>query len=152
MNKHAIVILYSGKAQDPGCDTIEQLANVIVSAQLSVPELIEIKHFDSDSISNAIISKSTKVDSVETDLIKQSIIYFVEKYKHLLPPRRGVQILTDALHVYNHPVTEPITQDQVAFRKAMDTIVSNQTKAMRAGMSKSYIEMITYAYEVVKDL
>lgn len=148
MNKHAIVILYSGKAQDPGYDIIEQLANVIVSAQLSVPELIEIKHFDSDSISNAIISKSTKVDSVETSLIKQSIIYFVEKYKHLSPPRRGAQILTDALHGYNNPVTE----DQVAFRKAMDTIVSNQTKAMRAGMSKRYVEMITYAYEVVKDL
>lgn len=152
MNKHAIVILYSGKAQDPGYDTIEGLANVIVSAQLSVPELIEIKHFDSDSISNAILSKSIKVDSLETELIKQSIIYFVEKYKHLSPPRRGAQILKDALHVYNHPVTEPITEDQVAFKKAMDTIVSNQTKAMRTGMSKSYIEMITYAYEVVKDL
>lgn len=148
MNKHAIVILYSGKAQDPGYDTIEQLASVIVSAQLSVPELIEIKHFDSDSISNAILSKSTKVDSVETELIKQSIIYFVEKYKHLSPPRRGAQILTDALHGYNNPVTE----DQVAFKKAMDTIVSNQTKAMRSGMSKRYVEMITYAYEVVKDL
>lgn len=148
MNKHAIVILYSGNAQDPGYDTIEGLANVIVSAQLSVPELIEIKHFDSDSIGKAILSKSTKIDSVETELIKQSIIYFVEKYKHLSDSRKGIQILTDALHGYNNPVTE----DQVAFKKAMDTIVSNQTKAMRSGMSKRYVEMITYAYEVVKDL
>ena len=140
--------MYSGNAQDPGYDTIEQLANVIVSAQLSVPELIEIKHFDSDSISKAILSKSTKIDSVETELIKQSIIYFVEKYKHLSDSRKGAQILTDALHGYNNPVTE----DQIAFKKAMDTIVSNQTKAMRSGMSKRYVEMITYAYEVVKDL
>lgn len=148
MNKHAIVILYSGNAKDPGYDTIEGLANVIVSAQLSVPELIEIKHFDFDSIGKAILSKSTKIDSVETELIKQSIIYFVEKYKHLSDSRKGIQILTDALHGYNNPVTE----DQVAFKKAMDTIVSNQTKAMRSGMSKRYVEMITYAYEVVKDL
>lgn len=148
MNKHAIVILYSGKAQDPGYDTIEGLANVIVSAQLSVPELIEIKHFDSDSISKAILSKSTKVDSVETELIKQSIIYFVEKYKHLPDPRKSAQILTDALRGYKNPITE----DQVAFKKAMDTIVLNQAKAMRVGMAKKYVEMITYAYEVVKDL
>lgn len=148
MNKHAIVILYSGSAQDPGYDVIESLANVVVSTGLSVPELIEIKHFDSDSIGKAILSKSTKIDSVETELIKQSIIYFVEKYKHLSDSRKGIQILTDALHGYNNPVTE----DQVAFKKAMDTIVSNQTKAMRSGMSKRYVEMITYAYEVVKDL
>ena len=148
MNKHAIVILYSGADRDPGYDVIESIASVITQAGLAVPELIEIKHFDSDSISNAILSKSTKVDSVETELIKQSIIYFVEKYKHLSDLRKGVQILTDALHGYNNPVTE----DQVAFKKAMDTIVSNQTKAMRSGMSKKYVEMITYAYEVVKDL
>lgn len=148
MNKHAIVILYSGSAQDPGYDVIESLANVIVSAGLSVPELIEIKHFDFDSIGKAIISKSTKVNSVDTELIKQSIIYFVEKYKHLSDPRKGAQILIDALHGYNNPVTE----DQIAFKKAMDTIVSNQTKAIRVGMAKRYVEMITYAYEVVKDL
>lgn len=60
MNKHAIVILYSGNAKDPGYDTIEGLANVIVSAQLSVPELIEIKHFDSDSIGKALLKKSAE--------------------------------------------------------------------------------------------
>ena len=151
MNKHAIVILYSGSVQDPGYDVIESLANVIVSAGLSVPELIEIKHFDSDSIGKAIIAKSAvhcKENSVESELIKQSIVYFVEKYKHLSDSKKGSYILTDAFHGYKNPVTE----DQIAFKKAMDTIVSNQTKAVKMGMSKRYVEMITYAYEVVKDL
>lgn len=151
MNKHAIVILYSGSDRDPEYDVIESIASVITQAGLAVPELIEIKHFDSDSIGKAIIAKSTvecKGQSVESELIKQSIIYFVEKYKYLSDPRKGAQILTDALHGYNNPVTE----DQIAFKKAMDTIVSNKTKAMKLGMAKRYVEMITYAYEVIKDL
>jgi hypothetical protein len=44
MNKHAIVILYSGADRDPGYDVIESIASVITQAGLAVPELIEIKH------------------------------------------------------------------------------------------------------------
>ena len=151
MNKHAIVILYSGADRDPGCDVIESIANVIAQAGLTVPELIEIKHFDSNSISEAVISKSAvkcKKQSAESELIKQSIIYFVETYKHLTDPRKSAQILADALHGYNNPTTE----NQIAFKNAMDTIVSNQQKASRMGMSKRFIEMITYAYDVIKSM
>lgn len=149
MNKRAIVILYAGADKSPGYDVIESLANIIVAAGLSVPELIEIKDFDSDSICKAIIAKSTaecKGQSVESELIKQSIIYFVEKYKHLSDSKKGAQILSDALHGYNNPTTE----DQIAFKEAMDTIISNKTKAVRLGMAKRYVDMITYVYEIVK--
>lgn len=152
MNKHAIVILYSGVDRDPGYDVIESLASVITQAGLAVPELIEIKHFDSDSIGKAIIAKSAVVESkeqpVESELIKQSVIYFVEKYKHLTDSKRYAQILKDAYHGYKNPVTE----DEIAFKKAMDTIASNQQKAVKIGMSKKYVEMIVYIYEFVNSL
>lgn len=151
MNKHAIVILYSGADHDPGCDVIESIASVIVQAGLSVPELIEIKHFDSDSIGKVIVAKSvveSKGQSVESELIKQSVIYFVEKYKHLTDSKRYAQVLKDAYRGYKNPATE----DEIAFKKAMDTITHNQQKAIRIGMSKKYVEMIVYIYEFVNGL
>ena len=151
MNKHAIVILYSGADRDPGCDVIENIASVIVQSGLAVPELIEIKHFDSDSIGKSIVAKSvveSKGESVESELIKQSVIYFVEKYKHLTDSKRYAQVLKDAYHGYKNPVTE----DEIAFKKAMDTIAHNQQKAIRIGMSKKYVEMIVYIYEFVNGL
>jgi ribosomal protein L7/L12 len=60
MNKHAIVILYSGADRDPGYDVIESIASVITQAGLAVPELIEIKHFNSDSIGKALLTKSAE--------------------------------------------------------------------------------------------
>lgn len=69
MNKHAIVILYSGADRDPGYDVIESVASVITQAGLAVPELIEIKHFDSDSIGKAIIAKALLKNSDEDSKI-----------------------------------------------------------------------------------
>ena len=69
MNKHAIVILYSGADRDPGYDVIESIASVITQAGLTVPELIEIKHFDSDSIGKAIIAKALLKNSAEDSKI-----------------------------------------------------------------------------------
>ena len=151
MNKHAIVILYSGSDREPGYDVIENIASIISQAGLAVPELIEIKHFDSDSIGKAIIAKSVvenKGQSVESELIKQSVIYFAEKYRHLNDSKRYAQILKDAYRGYKNPVTE----DEIAFKKAMDTIASNQQKAIKIGMSKKYVEMIAYIYEFVNGL
>lgn len=147
MNKHAIVILYAGSDKDPGYDVIESLANIIVAAGLSVPELIEIKHFDSDSISKAIIAKSAtcKHESAESELMKQSIVYIVEKYKHLPDNKKATKIVVDALRYYHDQSTE----DAIAFKKAVDTITSNPTNAVKMGMGKKYVDMVTHAYEIV---
>ena len=75
-------------------------------------------------------------------------MYFVEKYKYLTDSKRYAQVLKDAYRGYKNPVTE----DEISFKKAMDIIVRNQQKAIKIGMSKNYVEMIVYIFEFVNGL
>lgn len=153
MNKRAIVILYSGSAREPECDVIESLANIIVSAKLSVPELIEIKSFDSDSISEAILTKSLTVEECkpamdeEDELLRQSVIYMVEKYKDIPEFKKNIIIFKDAIRA-----KQCIDDDAKAFNRAINVITSNQEAAKRIGMGKRFIEILVCAKENASDM
>jgi hypothetical protein len=148
MNKHAIVILYAGSDKDPGYDVIESLANTVVTAGLSVPELIEIKHFDSDSIGKAIIAKAINVKPVQqkSELLKQSVIYMVEKYKGIPEANRGAVIFRDAIKARHCE-----DDDSKAFNRAIDTITTYSGEAKLYGMGRRFIEMLVYAKENIND-
>ena len=152
MNKHAIVILYAGSDREPGCNVIESLASIIVSAGLSVPELIEIKSFDSDSISKAVLSKSLTVEECrqvneENELLRQSVIYMAEKYKDIPETKRGIVIFRDAIRAQ-----QCADDDAKAFNRAVNVIISNQEEARRLGMGKRFIDMLIYAKQNISDL
>lgn len=146
MNKHAIVILYAGPDKEPGCNVIESIASIIVQAGLSVPELIEIKSFDSDSVSKAILAKSLTMDETN-ELLRQSIIYMVEKYKDVPDFKKNIIIFKDAIRA-----KQCIDDDAKAFNRAINVITSNQEAAKRLGMGKKFIEMLVYAKENTNDL
>ena len=152
MNKRAIVILYSGSAREPGCNVIESLASIIVQAGLSVPELIEIKSFDSDSISKAILSKSLTIKECrqvneENKLLKQSVIYMSEKYKDIPETKRGIVIFRDAIRA-----RQCIDDDARDFNRAINVIISNQEEAKHLGMGKRFIDMLICTKEKISDL
>lgn len=153
MNKHAIVILYAGPDKEPGYDVIESVASIIVQAGLSVPELIEIKSFDSDSISKAILAKSLTVEECKpameatNELLRQSVIYMVEKYKDIPEFKKNIIIFKDAIRA-----KQCIDDDAKAFNSAINAITSNQEAAKRLGMGKRFIEMLVYAKENASDM
>lgn len=149
MNKHAIVILYSGNAQDPGYDTIEGLANVIVSAQLSVPELIEIKHFDSDSIGKALLKKSVEdskisftEDTTESRIIEEArtkAIQLISKYNGATG---HISLTRDIVMAKYHHNANAMNDDERTLLDAIDVIVDIPQKRLNTLLPKAIREVI----------
>ena len=147
MNKHAIVILYSGNAQDPGYDTIEGLANVIVSAQLSVPELIEIKHFDSDSIGKAIIAKASNIsfteDTTESRIIEEARTKAIQLIKSKYSGATGhISLTRDIVMARYHHHANDMNDDERTLLDAIEVIMDIPQKRLNTLLPKATREVI----------
>lgn len=63
MESRAIVILYSGK-ETPAA-IIEAIGNILVVNGLCIPELLQIKVLDADSVANAVVARTVASDAVQ---------------------------------------------------------------------------------------
>jgi hypothetical protein len=61
MESRAIVILYSGK-ETPAA-VIEAIGNTLVVNGLCIPELLQIKVLDADSVANAVVARTVASDA-----------------------------------------------------------------------------------------
>lgn len=65
MESRAIVILYSGK-ETPAA-VVEAIGNILVVNGLCIPELLQIKVLDADSVANAVVARTVASDAKQQD-------------------------------------------------------------------------------------
>lgn len=65
MESRAIVILYSGK-ETPAA-VIEAIGNTLVANGVCIPELLQIKVLDADSVASAIVARTVACDTKQRD-------------------------------------------------------------------------------------
>lgn len=65
MESRAIVILYSGK--EPPATVIEAIGNTLVANGVCIPELLQIKVLDADSVASAIVARTVASDPKQRD-------------------------------------------------------------------------------------
>lgn len=91
MNKHLLVISWKGRGIDN--DIVATIAQYLVDAGASIPELVTTIYKDDEGILSStkkIDGKAnltiplTKLFSVENESIKQAVIFIGEKYRKLL--------------------------------------------------------------------
>lgn len=91
MNKHLLVISWKGRGIDS--NIVANIAQYLVDAGVSIPELITTIYKDDEGILSStkkIDGKAnltiplTKLFSVENESIKQAVIFIGEKYRKLL--------------------------------------------------------------------
>ena len=94
MKINAVVILYMGK--EPTQEQIEAIASTAVQSQLCMPEMLEIKHFDSDAVAKLLVDKSA-ADKLSSDNEKVEIVKVEELEGH--DKLRAVKCLKEVLQV-----------------------------------------------------
>ena len=147
MNKRAIVILYAGADKSPGYDVIESLANIIVAAGLSVPELIEIKDFDSDSISKAIIAKASKIsfteDTTESRIIEEARTKAIQLIKSKYSGATGhISLTRDIVMARYHHHENTMDDDERTLLDAIEVIMDIPQKRLNTLLPKATREVI----------
>ena len=65
MESRAIVILYSGK-ETPAA-VIEAIGNILVVNGICIPELLQVKVLDADSVANAVVARTVASDTKQQD-------------------------------------------------------------------------------------
>jgi len=65
MESRAIVILYSGK--EPPAAVIEAIGNTLVANGVCIPELLQVKVLDADSVASAIVARTVTSDKKQKD-------------------------------------------------------------------------------------
>ena len=65
MESRAIVILYSGKETPTA--VIEAIGNILVVNGICIPELLQIKVLDADSVANAVVARTVASDAKQQD-------------------------------------------------------------------------------------
>ena len=65
MESRAIVILYSGK-ETPAA-VIEAIGNILVTNGICIPELLQVKVLDADSVASAIVAHTVPSDTKQRD-------------------------------------------------------------------------------------
>lgn len=65
MESRAIVILYSGK-ETPAA-VIEAIGNTLVANGICIPELLQVKVLDADSVASAIVARTVPSDTKQKD-------------------------------------------------------------------------------------
>lgn len=71
MESRAIVILYSGK-ETPAA-VVEAIGNILVVNGLCIPELLQIKVLDADSVANAVVARTVASDAVQQNEDKNAL-------------------------------------------------------------------------------
>lgn len=147
MNKHAIVILYSGADRDPGYDVIESIASVITQAGLAVPELIEIKHFDSDSIGKAIIAKASNIsfteDTTESGIIEEARTKAIQLIKSKYSGATGhISLTRDIVMARWHHSINAMDDDERTLLDAIEVIMDIPQKRLNTLLPKATREVI----------
>lgn len=133
MEPQAIVIVYSGKAPQP--TVIEELARVMVTEKVTVPELLEIKHFDGDSLAKAIVTKAI-VDFTKNnqnndtkEVVKHALTLLSKVFDHEIRVANvnplGLVDLHVAINYQYNDYKYKKTERSEAFYNAMSVIESN---------------------------
>lgn len=65
MESRAIVILYSGK-ETPAA-VIEAIGNILVANGICIPELLQVKVLDADSVASAVVARTVTRDAKQQD-------------------------------------------------------------------------------------
>lgn len=65
MESRAIVILYSGK-ETPAA-VVEAIGNILVVNGICIPELLQVKVLDADSVANAVVARTVASDAKQQD-------------------------------------------------------------------------------------
>lgn len=150
MNKHAIVILYSGADRDPGYDVIESIASVITQAGLAVPELIEIKHFDSNSIGKALLTKSAEnskisftEDATESGIIEEARTKAIQLIKSKYSGTTGrISLTRDIIIAKYHHHANIMDDDERTLLDAIEVIADIPQKRLNTLLPKAIREVI----------
>lgn len=164
MNSNAIVILYNGK--QPSVEVIEKICGIIVGCGVAMPEFLEIKHFDSNSIANAIIAKVADKERIQVvneqpSDIENALIFVSEKFNTSSLYGTRKNSFVDMLHFMDNvrnaviiAQTSPYEDENAALLNAIEIISKNKDTISRALREKYKIssQVIQVINEIYKSL
>ena len=127
MKTNAIVFLYMG--EEPTQEQIEAVATTVVKSKLCIPEMLEIKHFDSDAVAKLLVDKSA-ADELSSDNEKMEVVKVEEIEGH--DKLRAVKWLKEIL--------------QVPLKTAKDMIDENTIRINLNVPSKRKIDLLCGLY------
>lgn len=141
---NAIVICYVGKAIQP--EAVQALQQIITNSCNAMPELINIKHFDSDSIAKAILARGAEnvvVEDKTVDIVeearKKAITLIKSKYSGITG---AIKLAKDIAIAKYHSSMNMADDEQTILLEAVAVIADIPEKELNVKLQKALRDTI----------
>lgn len=140
MESRAIVILYSGK-ETPAA-VIEAIGNTLVANGVCIPELLQVKVLDADSVANAIVNRTVTRDTEEEgkDALGHAMKFLSTTFENEIRIANGSDVL--GICVLDRAVRKCIGSATYGFKTelhaALEIIKNHNAKTIPAKLCKAY--------------
>lgn len=106
MNNNALIVLWNGKNLPDYL--VQQIAEVLTTNGICIPEMLTIKYMDETSVSHALIRDvevepivATQDESAQQAAIKSAVIYIGTRFKTALASKEFDNNIAFAIELYN---------------------------------------------------
>jgi hypothetical protein len=138
MNDQAIVIAYVGRQPSPS--EMSKIVDFLLKTHIAITsELLDVKHFDSDSISKAILVHANAfkteranfvVHSEETTPLKEACIFVAESFKEFLPSKNDNKTYVNFMLEFQKRLTEASIKISTGRAETQDIAIVNAAKEL----------------------
>lgn len=145
--KNAVIILYTG--DDLPDYVVEQIAKILLSSGITVPELLTVIHKDQEAISEALLRDATAIPLVQeatkddlAEAIKAAIVYIGKRFEASLTNTKGNMVpfameLSTALEEDSVNSAFNVLNPKTELRKAVE-LLSETEYVIPAHLARKY--------------
>lgn len=138
MESRAIVIMYSGK--EPPAAVIEAIGNMLVVNSICIPELLQVKVLDADSVANAIVACTIPSDTKQKDgdALEHAMKFLSATFENEIRTANSSDVL--GVIVLDRAVRKYVSSANYGFKKELYAALEiiNNTKAIPTKLCKTY--------------